>query len=264
MASKTALITGASSGIGESFARQCAARGYDLVLVARREVRLTALKHQLETAYPIQVTVLVADLSREEGIARVEQFIRDHAPLDLLVNNAGYNDTDDFVKVRLDTHLSMIKVMAETPMRLMYATLPGMIERQQGSIINVASMLGFYSVPYTASYGAVKSYLVSLSQAVALETWKQGIHISVLCPGFTHTEIFGTDGLDSSRRLPTWLWMEADEVVTAALHGVAQRQLIIVPGTINRLIYTLSTTRGVRWLLPFFFRVVYPAWRSRE
>ena len=120
------------------------------------------------------------------------------------------NDTDDFVKVQLDTHLTMIKVMAETPMRLMYTALPDMIERRQGSIINVASMLSLLG-PVYRRLGAVKAYLVSLSQAVALETWKQGIHISVLCPGLAHTEIFGTDGLDSARRLPSWLWMEADD-----------------------------------------------------
>ena len=161
----TALVTGASSGIGAVFARQLAARGYDLILVARREKRLAALATELEQRHPIAVQVVAADLSDPTGIGRVERHIAELAAIDILVNCAGFGAAGTFVEVGLTRQLNMIQVHVVASVRLSRAVIPGMIARGSGAIINVSSLTALMPGAINSTYSATKAYLLSFSES---------------------------------------------------------------------------------------------------
>jgi short-subunit dehydrogenase len=232
----TALITGASSGIGKTFARKLAQQGYDLILVARREERLQALAEELRKSSR-NIRIIVADLSQEEGIQKVLDAIRSCEELDLLVNNAGFSVYANFMDVPLEKHLEMIHLHIDATVRFCYAALPKMKERHKGAIINVASFGGFIPMPKNATYNATKAYLISFSDALSYEVAKFGITIQVLCPSFTRTEIFDVAGLPPETiPIPYFAWMSTDEVVSASLNGLKAKRRIVTP----RLMYQLG------------------------
>ncbi|MFA1549581.1 SDR family NAD(P)-dependent oxidoreductase [Actinomadura chokoriensis] len=217
---RTALVTGASSGIGESFARLLAGRGADLVIVARRADLLDGLARELVERYRVAVEVMAADLADPAQRAEVEGRLRSD-PVELLVNNAGYGAFGAFADLPLDDHLAQIELNVTALVRLTHAALPGMVERGRGGVLNVASMAGFTPSPGSASYGATKAYVASFSESLHSEVAGKGVHVTALCPGFTRTE----DDVPSNL-----LWLRRDDVARAGLDAVAAGRALCVPG----------------------------------
>lgn len=231
-----ALITGASSGIGAVFARQLAAQRYDLILVARRQDRLESLATELQRLYPIQAQPLAADLSSPQDLERVEGWIAKLDSLRLLVNNAGFGSTGKFSEADLTQGIQMVQVHIHATMHLCHAALPGMIQRRQGAIINVASLAAMVPLPGSATYSATKAFLVAFSEALQQEVEREGVHVQALCPGFTYTEFHDTPQLDHFQRsqIPRWLWGNAEEVVAESLRLLPRKQVVVIPGRLNR------------------------------
>jgi short-subunit dehydrogenase len=236
--SRTALITGASSGIGAAFARQLAPMGYNMILVARHKERLAALAMELGERYPISAEVLVTDLANATDVERVERYITELESLDLLINNAGFGAPGSFAEAELVTQLNMIHVHVIASVRLTRAALPGMIARRRGAIINVSSIASLVPIPGSATYSATKAYLNVFSEALQAELRGTGVKIQSLCPGFTHTGFHDTPehkGFGRSR-IPEPLWMSAEQVAAQSLNALGQHRVIFVPGFKNRLL----------------------------
>jgi short-subunit dehydrogenase len=235
----TALITGASSGIGAAFARKLAAMGYNVVLVARRREKLEAIAKELEQEHPIAAEALPTDLATDDGVALVEKRIGEIPDLMMLVNNAGFGTHGAFADADLDKSLAMIQVHVIASTRLARAALPGMIARRKGIVINVASPSAFVPLADHAIYSATKSYLIAFSECLQLEVANAGIKVQALCPGLTYTEFHDTDefkGMDRSR-LPGFMWMSAEETVERSLNALNNEQVVFVPGFVNHLMY---------------------------
>ncbi len=226
-----ALITGASSGLGAVFARQLTARGYRLVLVARRRDRLETLAGELGAE------VLAADLTCEAGLAAVEERVRSAAELDLLVNNAGYGMVGRFYERDLENQVRMHQLHITATLRLSHAALAGMVARGRGALINVSSVAGFARSPGNVSYCASKAWIVAFTEGLDLELKAAGslVKVQALCPGFTITEFHDVIGVDRAK-IPARLWMQAADVVEASLRGLDAGKLIVVPGVFYKLL----------------------------
>ncbi|MEW9549269.1 SDR family NAD(P)-dependent oxidoreductase [Nonomuraea sp. NPDC050783] len=219
----TALITGATAGLGAAFARRLAAESCSLVLVARDEARLTETAEQLKLRYGVSVEVLPADLTTEEGLAAVESRVRDG--VDLLVNNAGFGHRGGFPEVPVADEVRMLRLHCEAVLRLTLAALPGMRERHRGAIVNVASVAAFFT---RGTYSASKAWVVNFSESAAREVGDPRIRIMALCPGFVRTEFHQRAGMDTGG-IPGFLWLKADDVVRAALRDLALGKRVSVP-----------------------------------
>lgn len=241
-----ALVTGASSGIGTVLARQLAADGTDLVVVARSEDALRELADELTSAHDVAVDVLVADLTDPEGLAAVEERLRDVAvPVDLLVNNAGFGTTGPFADQDPETEDQEIQLNVAAVVRLTHAALPGMRARGRGGILNVSSIASFQPIPNMAVYSATKAFVTSFTEAIHEELSGSGVHVTALCPGFTRTNFVDNAGAnDDATKLPDFIWMEPEPVAAAGLRAVAANRATVVPG----LQYKLST--GASRVLP--------------
>ncbi|WP_441249170.1 SDR family NAD(P)-dependent oxidoreductase [Kitasatospora sp. McL0602] len=223
----TALITGATAGIGAAFARRLAKDGHDLVLVARSTERLAASADELGRAYGVQVETLAADLATDAGITAVEERLRDgERPVGILVNNAGFGHKGAFLAVPLAEELDMLKVHVEAILRTTTAALPGMRERGFGGIVNVASVAAFLP---RGTYGASKAWVVSFTQGIARDLEGSGVRLLALCPGFTRTEFHERAGMGTSN-IPSWTWLSAERVVDDALRDLAHGRSLSVPG----------------------------------
>jgi hypothetical protein len=251
---QTALITGASSGIGAEFARQLAAQGHDLILVARRADRLAALAAELQTQHNITAEPLVADLATTEGIEKVAVRLAELSTLALLVNNAGFGISGSLARAELQGQLDMLNVHMVAAMHLSHAALPGMITRGSGGIINVASLAAFMALPGEINYCATKAYLVTFSQALAAEVRRKGVRVQALCPGFTITEFHDEPDRPSAGRegYPRFLWGSSQAVVADSLRALDRGQVVCVPGFVNRMIRLLTRTGLVNRLAPAF------------
>lgn len=238
----TAFITGASSGIGAAFARQLAAQGYNLILVARRLDRLRALADELNQRESVCAEPLTADLTVPADVERLERCIAEHDSLTLLVNNAGFGTVGAFVKVPLAQHLAMIQVHIMATVRLCYAALPKMIQRRQGAIINVSSTAAF--LPTSTTYGSTKAYLNLFSEALQLELRGTGVHVQALCPGLTHTEFHDSPEFQSPdnmvQKAPKFMWMSAEDVVATSLRMLGNGSVVCVPGVANRIMAAIA------------------------
>ncbi|MGW2840326.1 SDR family NAD(P)-dependent oxidoreductase [Streptomyces sp. NPDC001493] len=222
----TALITGATAGIGAAFARRLAGQGHNLVLVARDTERLRDQATELHDRHGIEATVLTADLSRDAGIAAVEERLRDRGhPVELLVNNAGFGNKGRYLEVPLDDELAMLKVHCEAVLRLTSAAAAGMRERGRGGIVNVASVAAF--VP-RGTYGASKAWVVQFTQGAAKDLAGSGVRLMALCPGFVRTEFHQRAGMGTGN-IPGWMWLDVDRLVTAALADLARGRTVSVP-----------------------------------
>ncbi len=227
-----ALITGASSGIGEAYARRLAADGYDLTLVARREERLRALADELIAAHGIQADVLVADLARDEDITHVAQAIEGMDDLTLLINNAGFGTRGSFVEVSMARHLDMVRVHDAASVALSWAAAPRLVARGGGAIINVSSVASFFPSGGSVVYTASKVFLNNFSEALATELHGTGVKVQALCPGFTYSEFHETPEYSNFDRgqIPDPLWMSAEQVVDESLAALPGDRVIVVPG----------------------------------
>lgn len=227
-----ALITGASSGIGETFARKLAARGYDLILVARRADRLSAIA----AGVPVQADILAADLTAEEGLEPVEAAIRNCARLELLVNNAGFGTLKRFWEADLNGQEQMHKLHVMATMRLTHAALGRMVERGRGAVINVSSVAAFAQTEGNVSYCATKAWMNAFTQGLDIELRgiRSKVKVQALCPGFTMSEFHDTLGVDRNN-IPRFMWMQPDAVVEASLRGLDRGEVIVIPGAIYKL-----------------------------
>ena len=212
---RSALVTGATAGIGREFARQLAASGADLVLVARDRERLAEVAADLTSAYRVEVEVLPADLADPAQLATVEERLRDAAnPVDLLVNNAGFGLKGRFLDNPVEEELRMQDVLVTAVLRLSHAALGGMVERGRGGIINVSSVAAFLP---RGTYSAAKAWVNSFSTWAHNEYAGQGVRVMALCPGFVRTEFHERLGIDRESSAPSYLWLEAEDLVRDAL-----------------------------------------------
>ncbi|WP_415952406.1 SDR family NAD(P)-dependent oxidoreductase [Streptomyces sp. KLOTTS4A1] len=222
----TALITGATAGIGAAFARRLAADGHNLVLVARDTTRLQEQATELHDRHGIEAEVLTADLSTEEGISSVEKRLGDPlAPVDLLVNNAGFGNKGRYLEVSMADELTMLKVHCEAVLRLTSAAAASMRGRGRGGVVNVASVAAF--VP-RGTYGASKAWVVQFTQGAAKDLAGSGVRLMALCPGFVRTEFHARAGMGTDN-IPSWMWLDADKVVASALTDLARGRSLSIP-----------------------------------
>ncbi|MEU6331004.1 MULTISPECIES: SDR family NAD(P)-dependent oxidoreductase [unclassified Streptomyces] len=222
----TALITGATAGIGAAFARRLASDGHSVVLVARDEKRLREQATELHDRHGIEAGVLSADLSTEEGIAAVEARLADPKhPVDLLVNNAGFGNKGEYLEVSMADELTMLKVHCEAVLRLTTAAVRGMRDRRRGAVVNVASVAAF--VP-RGTYGASKAWVVQFTQGAARDLAGSGVRLMALCPGFVRTEFHQRAGMGTDN-IPGWMWLDADKLVDAAMKDLTRGKSLSIP-----------------------------------
>jgi short-subunit dehydrogenase len=222
----TALITGASAGLGHAFARHLADRSHDLVLVARDERRLEQVAAPAREAGR-DVEVIVADLSTIEGCGHVERRISD-GDIDLLINNAGSTTAQPFPGSDLDAKQAELDLMVRTTMRLTHAALPPMLDRRRGGVLNVSSIAAWMP---GGTYSAAKAWVTTFTESLAVELQGTGVHATALCPGLVHTEFHDRAALDVSR-FPEAMWLDADDVVEAGLRDLSRGRPISVPGVL--------------------------------
>jgi uncharacterized protein len=234
----TALITGASSGLGATFAHQLAARKYDLILVARREDRLRKLGDQLSRSHGIRAEIFPSDLSTDAGIIQVEEHIRTRTDLTLLVNNAGFGGGGRYDRSDAARAANMIHVHVMATARLTRAVLPAMVERKRGAVINLGSVAAFFVLPGSIMYGSTKAWIVAFSRGLANELRGTGVRVQALCPGFTHTEFHDTPELNKLKdeTIPGFLWSPADTVIEKSLRALGRRKTVYIPGFKNKLL----------------------------
>ena len=229
----TALVTGASAGLGREFCRQLASRCDVIIAVARREDRLVALATEL--AGTAEVHCLEADLGSVEGVAKTMEAIRQQGPVDYLVNNAGFSTFGNFADLPIEGQRAMVNLHIDASITLCRAVIPFMCERGRGVVINVSSLGSFVPGKGMAVYGATKAFLNYYSLALQAELVGTGIEVQALCPGFTRTEFhdpMAENGFDRTR-VPEQMWMAADTVVAASLAALGSEQVLVVPGEDN-------------------------------
>jgi uncharacterized protein len=223
-----ALVTGATAGIGHTFAKALAARGHDLVLVARDVPRLERVAAELHARHGVQVEVFPADLADHGQTTRVVERILAGAP-SVLVNNAGFGTKGTLAETDPAAQEAMLAVHAMAPMRLTQAALPAMVARGHGAIINVSSVAGFTRSAGNVNYCATKAYLRVMSEALAMELAGTGVRVQALCPGFTHTEFH--DRMRTKKRYASWMWMSSDRVVEDSLRSIERGgPVVCIPG----------------------------------
>jgi short-subunit dehydrogenase len=224
----TALITGASSGIGATYADRLARRGYDLILVARSKPELEKRARALASASGVRVQVLPADLTTDADLQRVEQVLRDDPSISLLVNNAGAMSLGALAKADIGRLKSEIQMNILAPTRLAHAVLPGLLARNRGAIINIASVMSQMVQPGNSVYGGTKAYLLHFSEVLALEVRGSAVRVQAVLPGATRTALWDGSGVEL-KDLPPEIVMDVDEMVDAALAGFDQGEGVTLP-----------------------------------
>jgi short-subunit dehydrogenase len=240
---KTALVTGASSGIGKAFAELLAQKGYAVVLTARRGDRLETLAAELKQKYGVAAHTIVADLAQPNASEQIAAELKSRdLVIDLLVNNAGYGVPGSYVNVAWGDHERFMQVMVTAVLDLTYRLLPGMIERGWGRIINIASVAGMVPSPAGHTlYGASKAFLIRLSEALSAENGAKGVNVTAVCPGFTWSEFHDVTGTrDKMNNMPGFLWLKADDVAREGYDAVMKGRSVVVNGAIYRFLVWLN------------------------
>lgn len=245
-----AIVTGASTGIGREFCEQLAARGCDIIAVARDEARLTGVKHELETKYRIAVEVFVADLVRDDDVDRLIRRIDAEPRLQLLVNNAGFGTLGVLAHSPPGPQDAMVRLHVLASMRLSHAAARAMAPRKTGAIVNVSSVASFLFSAGNVNYCATKAFLTNFSEGLAAELKRSGVQVQALCPGFTRSEFHQRANIPMGG-LPAPLWLAASDVVQTSLRALDRRgPVVCVPGLIYRLLvpmFRLAPRRLIGW-----------------
>ena len=238
---KTALITGASAGIGAAFARVFASHRFNLVLVARRDDKLNALADEIRAQHNVDVTVIKADLAGNDSPQTVVDDIKSRGiHLDVLVNNAGYAIKGSFAELSWREHMAMQQVMLTGYTQFCHLLIPAMKENQYGRIINVSSLAGFFPPMKGSLYGPIKSYVMDMTIALDYELRDSGIHCTVICPGWTRTEFQDSMGIsDAISGLPDFIWQSAQEVARQGYQAVMQGKVLKINGILNRILVAI-------------------------
>ena len=229
-----ALVTGASSGIGAEFTEQLAQDGYDIVLVARDEERLKERAERLKSKYGVQSEIILADLTTREGIQKVENRLYEGG-IEFLVNNAGFGINKRFTDSDIEIESANLEILVTAVMRLSFAALKSMRSQRKGYIVNVSSVAGWIA---GGTYSASKSWVTVFSEYLSVDLAKDGIHVTALAPGFTHTE-FHQRGKMNMSALPKWLWLESEDVVADGIRAVRRGAALSIPGRQYRFLYLL-------------------------
>ena len=230
-----ALVTGASAGIGAEFCRQLAAKGYSMVLIARRADKLQALADELKATYNTNSFIITADLSDDGASQAIAgQLAAENIEVDYLVNNAGFGLPGSFHVPQWQQHADFIQLMMTAVCDLTYRLLPGMQARRRGHIVNVASVAGLVPAPAGHTlYGASKAFLIKFTESLSEENFKKGVKVTALCPGFTYSEFHDVNNTrETMNKLPKYLWLEADFVVRECLDAMNKEETpaTVVPG----------------------------------
>jgi short-subunit dehydrogenase len=240
----TALVTGASSGIGRHLAGQLAADGCDLVILARRTGLLDELAAQLREQHKVSVEVLTADLTSPDGLAAATDRLSDAGrPVELLVNNAGVGSSGSFADLPAASVAAQVSLNVMALVALTHAALPSMLRRGHGGVLNVSSVAGFFAMPGSAVYGATKAFVTSFSESLSGEVADQGVHVTALCPGFTRTasaEDHSGEDHSGDGGMPEFAWLDAGRVARAGLDAVASGRVICVPGAQYKAVVPLA------------------------
>lgn len=231
-----AVITGASAGLGALFARQLAERGFDLLLVARDAGRLRSLCDELALQFAIVAEPWPADLSRDEGMRTLAEYLSRSDRVMVLVNNAGFGTKGRLATRPVSEQATMVELHVMAPMLLTRAVIPGMIARREGRIITVASVASFTASGGNVNYCATKAYQRVFMEGLAMELEGTGVHVQALCPGFTHTEFHGRADIDKGL-VPSWLWLDAERVVRESLDAAfGDGPVVLIPARRYRII----------------------------
>ena len=229
------VITGATSGIGASFANILAERGYELLLTGRREAKIRSLAESLRNRHNVTVHVIIVELSDPGELESLVGEICKLPYVDILINNAGFGLAAKFHENEAD-HRSMLQTHIHSPERLIRLVLPGMMERRSGYIINVASVASFLPTPRGSTYSATKAYLVSISESIHMEVSKYGVRVQALCPGLTTTDFHSRERTagDAIRERYRFAWADSDKVAAKSLSKLAKKKVIYIPGVVNK------------------------------
>ena len=245
---RTALVTGASAGIGLAFAHTLAARGYDVILTARRQERLDEVARELTERHRVHAHVVVEDLADPAAPARLVGVLAARGlAVDVLVNNAGFGIPGSYVNTTWEQQRDFLQVMVVAVSELTHRLLPGMVARKWGRIVNVASLAGLLpGVAGHTLYAASKAYTILFSESLALETAAQGINVTASCPGFTLSEFHDVSGTrEQVKTLPAFMWMEAEQVARESIDAVMAGVRVYIPGSANRLAATRSCASAI-------------------
>lgn len=253
----TCLVTGASSGIGADIARLLAARGHKLALVARREDRLTELAHELAKDHDVRAETFACDVTDPDARRRlIDELQEKDLTVEVLINNAGFGSGGAFVELDGEGEAAMVRTNVEAVVALTSAYLPAMVERGRGALLNLGSLIAFQPVPYQATYGASKAFVLSFSEAVSEEVRGSGVTVTALCPGPVRTE-FGAEGGfgGADENIPDFVWLSSGEVARAGVEGLEKGERVVVPGVVNKAA-SLTGRLMPRWaLLPLVKRL---------
>jgi short-subunit dehydrogenase len=252
---RTAVVTGASSGIGAEIARQLAGRGLGVTLVARRAERLRALATELHDAHGIRAETIPADLTDAAARADiVDELTARGLGVDVLVNNAGLSTFGAVQRSDPDREITMLRTDVEAVVDLCSRFVPGMVERGHGAVLNVASTAAFQPLPGQAGYAAAKSFVLSYSQAIRAELKGTGVSVTVLCPGPVDTEFGSEADFDVIDALPKFMWRTPHAVAQAAVDGLDKGRAVVIPGVANRVSAHAARVTPRRILLPLLAR----------
>jgi short-subunit dehydrogenase len=258
----TALVTGASSGIGADIARLLAERGHGVTLVARREDRLRELASEIETKRHVRTEVIGCDLSDPSARERLVADVRERGlDVSVLVNNAGFGSAGQFQDLELEGELRMVRTNVEAVVHLCGEFIPAMVARGEGAVLNVASTAGFQPLPRQSTYSASKAFVLAFTEVLSSDLKGTGVTATALCPGPIKTEFMDQHaGFDAAASTPDFLWMSAEDCARAAVKGLERGKRVVVPGVQNR-IGTLAGQHAPRSVLLAAARRFYPLGR---
>lgn len=247
---RLAVITGASAGIGAEFARQLAAEGYDLLLVARRQERLAEVAAEIRARYPVAIETLVVDLTDADATQALADRLRRESALALLVNNAGFGTVGRFWQTKIESQIKMHELHVMATVRLTHAALGNMTIQRRGSIISVASVAAFARTESNIGYSATKSWMTVFMEGLHLElrAINSPVRVQSLCPGFTYSEFHDVAGVDRSLA-PKQFWLTAESVVRASLRGLERGDVLVVPDWRYRWFVRIFPRLPLRWRL---------------